>query len=77
MLREHERNSLNHFKPLSVRPEPVEGLRDSFSSSLLVDEGEVDRATGTSRPLMPQDHELPKEFKRLALSALRLALNDE
>src|SRR6266545_717687 len=36
MLREpqHERNFLNHFEPLSVRPEPVEGLRESFSDLL-------------------------------------------
>jgi hypothetical protein len=35
MLREpqHERNFLNHFEPLSVRPEPVEGLRESFSAT--------------------------------------------
>src|SRR6266545_8101307 len=35
----HERNCLNHFKPLSVRPEPVEGLRETreFFSNLSVD----------------------------------------
>jgi hypothetical protein len=33
MLREsqHERNFLDHFKSLSVRPELVEGLPESFS----------------------------------------------
>jgi hypothetical protein len=30
-----ERNFLNHFKPLSVRPELVEGLRESFSATYL------------------------------------------
>ena len=35
MLREpqHERNFLIHFKSFSVRPEPVEGLRESFSAT--------------------------------------------
>ena len=35
MLREtqHERNFLNQFKFLSVSPEPVEGLRESFSAT--------------------------------------------
>src|SRR4030095_567640 len=40
MLREpqHERNFRSHFKPLSVRPELVEGLRGEVLSDLLVAE---------------------------------------
>jgi hypothetical protein len=36
MLRQarHERNRLTEFNPLSVRPERVEGFRESFSASL-------------------------------------------
>jgi hypothetical protein len=36
MLRQaqHARIFVNHFKPISARPEPVEGLRVSFSTAV-------------------------------------------
>ena len=39
MLRraQHERKFLRDFNPIPVRPEPVEGLPESFASSLLVE----------------------------------------